>query len=322
MKNFTSIDYAKLFLSFCIVFLHTDIFGGNNNYIGYITCQGLLRVAVPIFFVISGYFYYNSTQKKNNFRWFFSNIKTYVLWTILYTPIMIGVYGYLRNGDTLSTEITYIAFNLLFGFWHLWFFPALIIAAALTSMTKNISAHIIFPLWIVLYILGAYLQYRANYSLDINRDTWSLANVFFSRNGLFFGFPLFYAGFLLNKFSIHIKSNSLLIISIVLVIFEASVNYHYGNHAFDMLFSLPLASIVIFSKLSQINVNCKSTLTIRSHSKNIYLVQIYAIQISKHLSSDWMLITFFACIICIGYSYINIFSKKALANITPQKQLT
>lgn len=315
MKNLASIDYAKLFFAFCIIFIHTDVLGGNNNYIGYITCQGLLRIAVPFFFIASGYLYYSSTKNKKTAKWLSQNIKTYALWTLLYLPIILGLLGYIKGANPLATDITYLTLNAVFGFWHLWFFPALIIAALLTSILITLKDRYSITLCCLLYVAGTFLQYRANYAIDINRDIWSLSTVFFTRNGLFMGLPLFMAGYLIKKNDIKKDCRYLLMSSIALVIIEASINYHYGRHAFDMLLSLPFAAIFIFLYLLDVNLETKNTVIIRKHSKNIYLVQIYAILFAKHFTSDWLILTISTCIMCIVYSAINIFKDNLISSI-------
>ncbi|HIA8257046.1 TPA: acyltransferase family protein [Escherichia coli] len=315
MKNLASIDYAKLLFAFCIVFIHTDILGGNGNYIGYITCQGLLRIAVPFFFIASGYFFYSTHQKKGTSKWFLQNIKIYITWTILYLPMQINLIGYIKGTAPLDINVTFLILNTIFGFWHLWFFPALIIAALITSVMTRLNDRTLIILCCVLYISGTLLQYRANYATYINRDLWSLATVFFTRNGLFMGFPLFMIGYLLKKYDLKKVNPYILSCSIALVVLEASTNYLHGNHAFDMLFSLPLAGTLVFLKVLSINTDKKNTLAIREHFKNIYLIQIYAILFAKHFATEWLMITIITCGICIVYSYANLFKDNLVASI-------
>lgn len=315
MKNLASIDYAKFLFALCIIFIHTDIFGGNSNFIGYVTCQGLLRIAVPFFFIVSGYFYYSAIQKKTTSKWFSHNIKTYAIWTAIYLPMQISLIGYIKGAVPLDINVMLLSLNALFGFWHLWFFPALIIAAFLTSSLVKLSDRTLITLCCFLYLTGTILQYRANYASDINRDLWSLATVFFTRNGLFMGFPLFIAGYLLKKHNVRRVNPYALLCSIALVILEASANYLHGNHAFDMLFSLPFAGIFVFLTVLNINIENKNTFTIREHSKNIYLIQIYAILFAKHFSSDWLMTTIITFIICIGFSFSNIAKDNLISKI-------
>lgn len=320
MKNLASIDYAKLFFAFCIVFIHTDILGGNDNYIGYITCQGLLRVAVPFYFIASGYFFFSTLQKNKSSKWLYQNIKIYLIWTILYLPIQIGLIGYIKGAAPLDINLTLLSLNTVFGFWHLWFFPALIVAALITAAIVRFNDRTLIILCSVLYISGTLLQYRANYATDINRDLWSLATVFFTRNGLLMGLPLFMLGYLLKKYDLKKVNPYILSFSIVLVVLEASVNYLHGNHAFDMLFSLPLAGALIFLKVLSINTVNKNTLTIREHSKNIYLIQIYAILFAKHFATEWLMITIITCGVCIIYSYANLFKDSLIVSIRKKIQ--
>ncbi len=60
IKRYTSLDILKFFCAFMVVFIHA---GFTNNVLGY-TFREICRIAVPIFFMISGYFSVGKNSEK------------------------------------------------------------------------------------------------------------------------------------------------------------------------------------------------------------------------------------------------------------------
>lgn len=60
IKRYTSLDILKCFCAFMVVFIHA---GFTNNIFGY-TFREICRIAVPIFFMISGFFAVGKDDKK------------------------------------------------------------------------------------------------------------------------------------------------------------------------------------------------------------------------------------------------------------------
>ena len=57
MQRNISIDLLKLALAVCVVFLHTHIFYDYSSLLEHSLVQGLFRIAVPVFLVITGYYF-------------------------------------------------------------------------------------------------------------------------------------------------------------------------------------------------------------------------------------------------------------------------
>ena len=79
---------------------------------------GLVRAAVPYFFIVSGYFLFrklNGHQKddlKTIRRWIFRILKMYLIWTAIYLPFTI--YGFIQDDLSLKQGIFVFGRNLLF----------------------------------------------------------------------------------------------------------------------------------------------------------------------------------------------------------------
>ena len=67
IKRFNGLDILKAICAFLVVFIHVPIQGFMKEYL-----VALCRIAVPIFFMITGYFWSNdlNKQKKQIFGYF------------------------------------------------------------------------------------------------------------------------------------------------------------------------------------------------------------------------------------------------------------
>ena len=72
-KQKYSLDTLKLILSVMVVFIHSRIFMDSSTLLDTFTSNGIFRIAVPIFFIINGY--YLPTDKERFLKWL---IKLYI----------------------------------------------------------------------------------------------------------------------------------------------------------------------------------------------------------------------------------------------------
>ncbi len=130
-KNLDSADVLKYVLSILIVATHTSFLEG------YIT--PLVRLAVPAFFMISGYFFFgkiNSCDSKAQQIAYLKksithNLKLYLFWFILILPLTLYVRRYHTMG--FFGGLSHLIRDFLFGstFQSSWYITALIIGFAL-----------------------------------------------------------------------------------------------------------------------------------------------------------------------------------------------
>lgn len=98
-----TIDLLKFIFSICIIMIHTQLFKSNDIAYKTIT-MGIARLAVPFFFITSGYYFYQRIHTYQNIKsYFIKIIKIFIVFEIieilLYTiPLlsMIQEYGFLR----------------------------------------------------------------------------------------------------------------------------------------------------------------------------------------------------------------------------------
>ena len=86
MRN-AYLDYLKVGLAVMVVALHAGIFQEQSAYLSYLFVNGCLRLAVPVFFVINGFFFFNvMNRNKSVFAWINRMLILYVVWMLIYSP--------------------------------------------------------------------------------------------------------------------------------------------------------------------------------------------------------------------------------------------
>ena len=251
MKNKT-IDSAKLIFAVTVVLMHGFLLNTKyNDYLSGFFKNGLFRVAVPFFFIVSGYLFLRTINNGNAKRWFSHIIKMYIIWSVIYfytlTPIL-----KLQNESALR-KIYLIIRGEITGVAHLWYIPALLLSALVCLIVKEKTVrHIKLTVFIIimLWLTGVVLNW-----LFILRDN---PNIFFYRNGIFFGIPNFFLGFILAKcedlvHKVKINLKILVIVPLILTALESLFWTHVikscGNQfitSSDMLVSSPLLALAIF----------------------------------------------------------------------------
>ena len=58
-----SIDLFRLYCAVLVVAIHTSPFMDQNNKLGFISTQVIPRIAVPFFFIVSGYYYIQNLEQ-------------------------------------------------------------------------------------------------------------------------------------------------------------------------------------------------------------------------------------------------------------------
>lgn len=240
-KKIYSLYIIKFIFSFFVIALHS--FYLFDNPIANITIlQKIFHVAVPFFFITSGYLLFIKIKlpldkdakiriKKYLYRIFF----LYLLWFILYTPL--AIYGaHIGNVKTNEFIIYTIRKFLFVGesyySWNLWYLHGLILAVLLCvlCLKLKIKPKYIVCIGITVFICGEVLNHLL--SLDIsslpvilqkflNVYTWLFERV---RNGFFIGFVYVSIGLYLSKHKLSIKKGIILfIIGFILYYFNIEI---------------------------------------------------------------------------------------------------
>lgn len=133
-KN-TTLELLKLFASYMVVFIHVLFYGEFGEII-----DALARFAVPLFFLVSGFFSYKITPEKIKKR--IKHIASLLIFsTVLYTVANVtgalfvngasGVIAYFRDWISPLNFIKLLAVNVPASSSHLWYLSAMIYVYAI-----------------------------------------------------------------------------------------------------------------------------------------------------------------------------------------------
>ncbi|MCJ8153335.1 acyltransferase family protein [Chryseobacterium sp. SSA4.19] len=265
-----SIDILKIILAAFVVCLHLHILRDSYPSLSYVFVNGLFRIGVPVFLIISGYFFFFIDDISRLKKWSFRIFLLYIIWSAVYIPFW-------KEDDRF-------VLNILFGYHHLWYLIGTFFAGLLLFMLRKIPVGILTAVILFLFCSGYAIQYLAN-SHYFNGEPDTLLNLFPTyRNFLFVCFPFLGIGFLIRKLEIDIKqkpSALVVFISVGLVVFEAFLNYRVFSlsrkESVDLLFSLLIACPLLFLYCKNIIIKTDSKI-LASLSTAIYLIHPLVIE--------------------------------------------
>ncbi len=199
-KNINSLDLMKFIAAILVVSIHTKPLLSFNEDISFGFISSIARIAVPFFFMTSGYLFYSKIRKQqgNNqyvAKYLYRLILVYLFWSIVY--FVYHAYNiYAEDQDIVHSLLIFVQNFFVDGsHFHLWYFPALIFAIALFYLlSRMMPVQMILAISFVFYLIGLFGDsygglIEGNSALSGILDGYE--SIFVStRNGLFFG--LFY----------------------------------------------------------------------------------------------------------------------------------
>lgn len=268
-----SIDVLKLVLAFLVVVIHTPFSGHIGTGI-----TAFARIAVPLFFMITGY--YLPTMKANKFK---QHIKKILLLTIMSTLFYLvlsyrSFYGteittdnWLVENFNLKKISKWILFNDTPASGHLWYFYALLYVFLIFYILKKLKhINILFKI--------APLLFLCNYLLSFGPTMISY------RNFLFTGLPYMVLGCMFRKHEEHLlnlfSKSRILVMGLILFIFGLGIElwiYKWLGMVTDRdhyLFTLPMAAGIFLLVLQYPHYGAGSYMALigRKYSAYIYIM--------------------------------------------------
>lgn len=189
MRRIHSLDYIKTLLALIVVLAHTNWLQTHLSTSVFVLGNGLLRMVVPLFCIIAGYFLHAAVARGKTRRWLGRVMALYLFWMAAYLPIWKGqIYG-------LWSLVT----TLLWGFFHLWFLIGLFFAGLLLTGLNWLGGrmaprHVLWFIAVPAVICGA-----AGLALEY-ADLFGVIHIADQRfrNGLFMCFPFLALGYLIR----------------------------------------------------------------------------------------------------------------------------
>ena len=182
-----SIDFLKAICAFLIICIHAPFPGEVGSYF-----TALARIAVPIFFMISGFFYNKEKlvgQIKKITILFISSNLLYVFWSV--------VYGFVSGNHISVTIKSMLKFVLLndspFG-GHLWYLGAILYVLLIVLVVEKINLMKLLYAVTPILLLGDLVL--GKYAILIWGREFSYILV---RNFIFVGIPYFTIGMMMKE---------------------------------------------------------------------------------------------------------------------------
>ena len=270
--QYSGLDILKAILAITVVLRHIEQGIGKESLFAFIWGAYLSPVAVPCFFIISGYlFFIKEPTRERLWHQVKRILSLYLWWLILYSPIII--YDWIkkiRNGEILRNLIKHFIQETIFagGYYHLWYLTSLVVALILIYLLeKFIKDKVIVLICLVAFVIGILVD---NYEfMFTNRSLIRLIqyyrNIFLTtRNGIFFA-PLFLEiGRILAKTGKEWKTTKVKKLVLVLLILfsmfqfiEAlSLGHIYGyDRAHSMMFSVIVTAPCLFILFRDLNLS-------------------------------------------------------------------
>ena len=126
MRRNTSIDIAKMIFAVLVIAIHSDLFSDVNDTLYLNFTKGIAVIAVPFFFVTSGYFFYDRICKGKKLMPYLMKI----LIVFLAFTVLDGIVVFLLNSDEVLSNVPDFLHMLLLSGPRLkyWYMTSLLLA--------------------------------------------------------------------------------------------------------------------------------------------------------------------------------------------------
>lgn len=226
-RNINSINYMKLLCAFLVVAIHTHPFQDINSIMHYYFSEVLVRIAVPFFFVSSGYFYIKSLIEGRNIfkKYIIRLLKTYVSWSFIY--LILQLFIIVNSNESILTMLKnfIIEFFVYGSYYHLWYIVALLICVVITTLFYKLKKmKLLYLISVFLYaigvIVGAYYKFFSQ--IPVLSGLYQFYLYTQIRRYLLMGLPFFMLGYLIFKIK-DIPKNINISIVITSVLFALEI---------------------------------------------------------------------------------------------------
>ena len=191
IQRYNSLDKLKVFCSFLIICIHAPFLGVFGDYF-----MALTRIAVPIFFMISGFFWNPLNGKKQVIKL----LKLLVIANAIYLAFDLvraidsGIDVYIQATFTVGNLLKFVLLNQSPFAPHLWYLGAIVYVIATFQMAEKMGVKRFLLYLIPILLLGDLIL--GKYSLLLLHKEFPYVIV---RNWLFVGIPYFGIGYVIRE---------------------------------------------------------------------------------------------------------------------------
>jgi len=318
------VDILKLICAFLVICIHKPFYGKIGEYI-----VAISRCAVPIFFMITGFFYKNTIHKGNENKQIVKILKLCIFSNLLYLAYNIA--GCILSNDSVNVLLRsmfsvenikdMLFFNVTPIASHLWYLNALlyvlIIMKFINKYNKYRVLEVLTPFLLLIDLIFG------KYSLAILKTEIPFIYV---RNFLFVGLPYFCIGNYIHKaIDANKKINNKCIVLSIFIFLATTILERYVlvqfnlNAVRDHYISSTLLAVSLFLCFLNYGEGTKNFIIKglskigKSYSTNIYIFHVIVMGIlNKILKADTIYsyispIYIFVCtiLVCAIYEVVN-----------------
>lgn len=325
-RNYEAIDLVKIIMSVFVVAIHTELFPD--------VLSPWTRIAVPVFFMISSYFFFNKLQSVGTKgsavlrKFLIRNLQLYFFWFILLLPFTIIIRDYFQNG--FWTGVYEISLDFLFSstFRGSWYIIALCISVIVVYylskfLSTNVILFITLPIYLICCLFSNYYTLIDEFDLIVS----GYENYISVFQSLVTSYPvaLFWIalGKKISEKEYHISHKQMVVIALplcILLYLEYLFIQNIGNIlSNDCYVLLILLCPVIFIYIKDLKISIKHHYHLRKLSTVIYclhatiasififFVRTFLEQIHPYFCVINFLITLMTCVAV--YILIEYFKK-------------
>lgn len=303
-ENYAGIDYFRIISALLIAAIHTSPLSSLNGTADFILTRVVARIAVPFFFMASGFFLLpeSVSAKKPEYDRLLTFLKRiailYALAMFLYLPLNIYA-GAFTEKPLLPNLLKNIFINGTF--YHLWYLPAAMLGAAIAwLLLKKLRIEQAIGIALVLYIIGLFGDSYYGIVGKISVFESFYAVIFtvsdYTRNGLFFAPIFFLLGGLLARQRGRYRPNFCCIglaVSFSLMLTEGLFLHAFGVQRHDSMYFM-LLPCMFFLFQCLLLWRGKGSKDMRNVSMLVYilhpLVLVLIRGFAKATSLEWLFI--------------------------------
>lgn len=280
VKRNDNIDALKTICAFLVVCIHIKFPSKVDSLI-----SPLERCAVPIFFMISGYFYCFSWERKKKINQIKKLVNLAIAINIFYLVVNgsvslvkgMPIYDYMVSTISLKKVLLLMMTNDNAISGHLWYMSAIIYTLIFFGLFPELNSYKKFRYVIIVALLVGDLV-LGKYSLLILKHEFPL---WMSRNFLFVGIPYFWIGNIIREKKyqkIYAYSKLLPLIYATSIVENYFVSVCGWETVRDHGISTTMLSVLIFTSMIRLKQRDSILSKIgKTYSQNIYLFHPFVI---------------------------------------------
>lgn len=298
-KQYHSIDLMKFISCIFVVAIHTNPFNEISPIINTILCQGIARVAVPLFFISSAFFLFQGDFNKNKVKKYCLRLgELYLFWFLLSLPITIYNRFFISPYPVVITVFRFVrSFFVTSTFSGSWFLCSCIFCAIVYCYLEKQNERKRKTITIVICVISYFLcVFTSSYGELINllgvTPIYTIWEMLFSKpyTSILVGLPYFALGRYIAKNDVQCTKQHCwgAFLSIILLMGEVSLTmkWEVANTTDCCLMLFPCAYF-IFVAVKEWNLQLNASFALRSISTIVFFshfVWIFVLELIEFLA--------------------------------------